>query len=84
MTLLRCFWCDVPMIPGRRGSPRRFCSTAHRLAFWSALRKWGMRAVAAGLITADNLRAPLPVAGDAQLPPGGTPPALLQIAVEKV
>jgi hypothetical protein len=40
----------------RGGSPQRFCSTEHRSLFWSALRRWGARAVAAGILTIADIR----------------------------
>jgi hypothetical protein len=46
--LLSCAWCDRPFPARRGGSPQRFCCAAHRIAFWSALRSWAERAVAAG------------------------------------
>ena len=44
-----CLWCGHPFQARRGGSPKRFCSPAHRIAFWSALRRWAERAVAAGV-----------------------------------
>ena len=43
-----CLWCGHPFRARRTGSPKRFCSAAHRIEFWSALRRWAERAVAAG------------------------------------
>jgi hypothetical protein len=40
----------------RGGSPQRFCSTEHRSLFWSTLRRWGARAVAAGILTIADIR----------------------------
>jgi hypothetical protein len=40
----------------RGGSPQRFCGAACRTAFWTALRKCGERAVAAGILTIDDLK----------------------------
>jgi hypothetical protein len=52
-----CLWCGHSLSRGRRrGSPKRFCSEAHRHDFWSAARRWVTQALAQGLLTADNLR----------------------------
>ncbi len=53
-----CLWCGK-LLPARRGrgSPRRFCSPGHRHAFGTAARRWVWRAVEAGLLTADMLKA---------------------------
>src|SRR6516162_916537 len=54
----RCLWC------GRRfssrttgGSAQKFCCTAHRQQFWIAARRWTMRAIDAGLLSVDCLKA---------------------------
>ena len=39
------------------GSPQRFCSTGHRQAFSLAARRWTMRAIEAGLLSVDCLKA---------------------------
>jgi hypothetical protein len=52
-----CQWCGERFRPRRGGSPKRFCSPAHRIAFWSALRRWGERAVAAGILTVGDIRS---------------------------
>jgi len=52
----RCLWCGRTFTPRRGGSPQRFCCAAHRTAFWSALRRWSERAVAAGALTIDQIR----------------------------
>ena len=57
-----CMWCKRPFTARRGGSPKRFCSPAHRIAFWSALRRWGERAVAAGILTVDDIRSGDPAA----------------------
>jgi hypothetical protein len=51
-----CLWCGRSFPARRGGSPKRFCSAAHRVEFWSALRRWGERAVAAGALTVDQIR----------------------------
>jgi len=40
----------------RRGSPQRFCCAGHRMAFWSAARRWAEAAVASGLMSVDDIR----------------------------
>jgi len=63
-----CLWCGHPFQSHRGGSPQRFCSAQHRNEFWSALRRWGERAVASGRLTIDHIKN-----GDAAactLPPG--------------
>src|SRR6266446_4604021 len=47
----KCSWCGQDLQPRRGGSPQRFCSAEHRSLFWSTLRRWGARAVAAGILT---------------------------------
>jgi hypothetical protein len=51
-----CLWCGRPFPARRGGSPKRFCSTAHRMMFWSALRRWGEQAVASGVLTIADIR----------------------------
>jgi hypothetical protein len=55
----RCPWCGSPFKPERRrhGSAQRFCSTVHRHAFGTALRRWAVIELAAGRISIDALRA---------------------------
>jgi hypothetical protein len=54
-----CFWCGRPFTPRRTGgSAQKFCSTGHRNAFWLGARRWAMRAVEAGLISVEVLKAP--------------------------
>jgi hypothetical protein len=53
-----CLWCGRafrPRISG--GSAQRFCCSAHRHAFWIAARRWTMRAIEAGLLSVDCLKA---------------------------
>jgi hypothetical protein len=51
-----CLWCGHPFRARRGGSPQRFCRARCRTAFWSALRRWGERAIAAGTLTVTDLR----------------------------
>ena len=57
-----CHWCEQPFRPRRGGSPQRFCGAACRSAFWSALRRWGERAVAAEILTIGDIRSGDPAA----------------------
>jgi hypothetical protein len=41
----------------RGGSAQKFCSTGHRQEFWIAARRWTMRAIEAGLLSVDCLKA---------------------------
>ena len=53
-----CLWCDRAFKPRKTGgSAQRFCGLAHRKAFWTAARRWTMRAIETGLITVDCLKA---------------------------
>ena len=76
-----CLWCNRNFPPRARagGSPQRFCCAAHRTAFWSALRRWGERAVAAGVLSIDQIRkgsvSACTLGGD-----GDTPPADVRAA----
>ena len=74
----RCLWCGRPFRVRRGGSPQRFCSAAHRMAFWSALRRWAERAVAAGMLTVADINNGAAVA--CTLPPGGILPAAISLA----
>ena len=49
----------------RGGSLKRLCSAAHRRAFWWALRRWGERAVAVGVLSLDQIRGGRSVSVDA-------------------
>jgi hypothetical protein len=52
-----CIWCGRPFTPRRTGgSAQRFCSTAHRQAFWIAARRWTMLAIETGLLSVDCLK----------------------------
>ena len=42
--------------PRRGGSPQRFCARKCRTAFWTALRIWGERALAAGVLTIVDIK----------------------------
>ena len=68
-TLASCQWCEGPFRARRGGSPQRFCSSKCRSAFWTALRRWGERAVAAGVLRLDQIRNGAPEA--CTLLPGG-------------
>src|SRR6516162_7964304 len=53
-----CLWCGktfTPRVTG--GSAQKFCSTGHRQEFWIAARRWTMRAIDAGLLSVDCLKA---------------------------
>src|SRR6266849_2512321 len=53
-----CLWCGRAFTPRRTGgSAQRFCSTEHRKAFWTAARRWTMRAIETGLLSVDCLKA---------------------------
>ena len=58
----KCSWCGQELQLRRGGSPQRFCSTEHRSLFWSNLRRWGTRAVAAGILTIADIRNGHPAA----------------------
>src|SRR5438045_4174046 len=53
-----CLWCGRAFRPrATGGSVQRFCSTGHRKAFWTAARRWTMRAIETGLLSVDCLKA---------------------------
>jgi hypothetical protein len=53
-----CVWCGRPFTPRcTGGSAQRFCTSGHRQAFWAAARRWTMRAIEAGLLSVDCLKA---------------------------
>jgi hypothetical protein len=58
----KCSWCGQDLQLRRGGSPQRFCSTEHRSLFWSTIRRWGARAVAAGIVTIADIRNADPAA----------------------
>ena len=54
----RCLWCNALLPTGRRhGSVRRFCCQAHRLALWTAARRWVLKALSTGLLSVGDLKA---------------------------
>jgi hypothetical protein len=54
----RCLWCGRVFTPrATGGSVQKFCCTAHRQQFWIAARRWTMRAIDAGLLSVDCLKA---------------------------
>ncbi len=53
-----CLWCARTFTPRKTGgSAQRFCCTAHRQQFWIAARRWTIRAIEAGLLSVDCLKA---------------------------
>ncbi len=55
----RCLWCNRVVIQARRhGSLKRFCCAGHRNAFWTAARRWVMRAVEAGFTPGPGTQGP--------------------------
>jgi hypothetical protein len=57
-----CRWCEKPFRPRRGGSQQRFCGSKCRATFWSALRDWAERALAAGVLTVAEVRSGNPAA----------------------
>jgi hypothetical protein len=54
----RCLWCDRIFTPrATGGSAQKFCCTGHRQQFWIAARRWTIRAIEAGLLSVDCLKA---------------------------
>jgi len=54
----RCLWCGRTFTPrATGGSTQKFCCTGHRQQFWIAARRWTMRAIEAGLLSVDCLKA---------------------------
>jgi hypothetical protein len=54
----RCLWCGRAFEPrATGGSAQKFCCTGHRQEFWIAARRWTMRAIDAGLLSVDCLKA---------------------------
>ena len=54
----RCVWCGRAFKPrSTGGSAQKFCCTGHRQQFWIATRRWTMRAIEAGLLSVDCLKA---------------------------
>ena len=53
-----CLWCNRHFTPrATGGSVQKFCCTGHRQQFWIAARRWTMRAIEAGLLSVDCLKA---------------------------
>ena len=53
-----CLWCGRAFKPrSTGGSAQKFCCTGHRQQFWIAARLWTMRAIDAGLLSVDCLKA---------------------------
>jgi hypothetical protein len=53
-----CLWCNRTFTPRMTGgSTQKFCCTGHRQQFWIAARRWTMRAIEAGLLSVDCLKA---------------------------
>jgi hypothetical protein len=73
----KCLWCNNRFTPRRGGSPQRFCSAEHRSLFWSALRRWAERTLAAGVLTIADIRGgtacTLPGAAISPPPPSAAP-----------
>jgi hypothetical protein len=54
-----CPWCGRPFrLRTSGGTDQRFCSAVCRTAFWTAARRWVMRAFQAGLLSTDVLKSP--------------------------
>jgi hypothetical protein len=54
-----CPWCGRSFRPRTSGgSDQRFCRAARRTAFWTAARRWVMRAFQAGLLSPEALKGP--------------------------
>ena len=54
----RCLWCGRAFRSrATGGSAQKFCCTGHRQEFWIAARRWTMRAIDAGLLSVDCLKA---------------------------
>ena len=94
-TAVDCPWCTKRFTPRRGGTRQRFCSVRCRMAFWSALRRWGEAALTAGTLTIDAIRnadpgactlphrakspPPVPEAG---LPSSAAPEAMARVVVD--
>jgi len=53
-----CLWCGRIFMPrSTGGSVQKFCCSEHRRQFWIAARRWTMRAIDAGLLSVDCLKA---------------------------
>src|ERR1051325_191501 len=52
-----CVWCGrVFSLRKTGGSAQRFCCLEHRKAFWTAARRWTMRAIETGLLSVECLK----------------------------
>jgi hypothetical protein len=56
-TISECLWCGKALRSRRGGSAARFCCARHRLLYWAACREWCDRAIALGILTAEDLKA---------------------------
>ena len=69
-----CLWCQTVILATRRqrGSPPKFCSPSHRIAFWAALRRRALADFEAGVLTLEMLkggeRSVHALSGQAQTP----------------
>jgi len=53
-----CLWCGRAFKPrSTGGSSQKFCCAGHRQQFWIAARRWTMRAIEAGLLSVDCVKA---------------------------
>src|SRR6267154_1983922 len=53
-----CLWCNrIVTLRATGGSTQKFCCAGHRQQFWMAARRWTMRAIEAGLLSVDCLKA---------------------------
>jgi hypothetical protein len=69
-----CSWCTKRFKARRGGTRQRFCSVHCRMAFWSALRRWGEAALTAGTLIINAIRDADPAA--CTLPqPAKSPPS---------
>ena len=54
----RCLWCGRTFSSRTTGgSMQKFCRTEHQQQFWIAARRWTIRAIDAGLLSVDCLKA---------------------------
>jgi hypothetical protein len=52
-----CVWCGRAFsLRKTGGSAQRFCCLEHRKAFWTAARRWTMRAIETGLLSVECLK----------------------------
>src|SRR6516162_5201823 len=51
-----CLWCTAAFTLRRGGSPKKFCSARCRHEFHSRARRWAEAAIAAGILTAADIR----------------------------